>query len=75
MYTDREVAIRYRMALEGIQAWNNANSKSEFLKNIIVESLRYDIPKPETVDNRPIIGEYNGKPVKEFPPGARAGQY
>lgn len=74
MYTDREVAIRYRMALEAAQAWNNHGNKSEILKGILVEALKFDIPKPSEVK---IVGP--GELVKigtpQFPPGARAGQY
>jgi len=83
MYTDREVAIRYRMALEAAQAWNNHGQKSEILKGILSEALKFDIPKPQPTNfevhrdsiNVEKVAEYMGVPIKDLPPGVRAGQY
>ena len=67
MYTAREVAMRYRMALEAV------NSSGDFasIKSIVRSALTIEIPKHESLK---IENTFIGKSVS-IQPEVRAGEY
>lgn len=69
-YTDREVAIRYKMALEAIAAANANGAQSKTIYAICASALQHVIPRAETT-----VAHSNGQVMKVYPPGVRAGEY